>query len=164
MNLKNLKKLSGDASFRSFYRKKNNKQTSILGFCKKQKKINLVNYEAINNLLIKKKLLAPKMIENNYYKNYIEIQDFGNQTVLQLLKKNKAKKLFYYKKIILLLNKLQKIKTRKIKTFKNTEYRIPNYSKAKLFNEANLFLQWYFPKFAKGRTKNFEKKKNFKNF
>ena len=37
MNLNNLKKLSGDASFRSFYRKKNNKQTSILVFCKKQK-------------------------------------------------------------------------------------------------------------------------------
>ena len=164
MNLKNLKKLSGDASFRSFYRKKNNKQTSILVFCKKQKKINLVNYEAINNLLIKKKLLAPKMIENNYYKNYIEIQDFGNQTVLQLLKKNKAKKLFYYKKIILLLNKLQKIKTKKIKTFTNTKYRIPNYSKAKLFNEANLFLQWYFPKFVKGRAKNFEKKKISKIF
>ena len=159
MNLNNLKKLSGDASFRSFYRKKNNKQTSILVFCKKQKKSNLVNYEAINNLLNKKKLLAPKMIENNYYKNYIEIQDFGNQTVLQLLKKNKKKRLFYYKKIILLLNKIQKIKTKKVKTFKNTEYRIPNYSKAKLFNEANLFLKWYFPKYVKGRTKNSEKKK-----
>ncbi len=74
MNLNNLKKLSGDASFRSFYRKKNNKQTSILVFCKKQKKSNLINYEAINNLLNKNKLLAPKMIENNYYKNYIEIR------------------------------------------------------------------------------------------
>ena len=159
MNLKNLKKLSGDASFRSFYRKKNNKQTSILVFCKKEKKNNLINYEAVNNLLIKKKLLAPKMIENKYHKNYIEIQDFGNQTVLQLLKKNKTKKLFYYKKIILLLNKIQKIKTKKIKTFKNTKYKIPNYSKVKLFNEANLFLQWYFPKFVKGRKKNLEKKK-----
>ena len=63
-----------------------------------------------------------------------------------------------------MLNKIQKIKTKKVKTFKNTEYRIPNYSKAKLFNEANLFLKWYFPKYVKGRTKNSEKKKNFKNF
>ena len=164
MNLNNLKKLSGDASFRSFYRKKNKKQTSILVFCKKQKISNLVNYEAINNLLIKKKLLAPKIIQNNYHKNYIEIQDFGNQTVLQLLKKNKSKRLFYYKKIILLLNKIQRIKTKKVKTFKNTEYRIPNYSKAKLFNEANLFLKWYFPKYVKGRTKNSEKKKISKIF
>ena len=141
MNLKNLKKLSGDASFRSFYRKKNNKQSSILVFCKKQKTSNLINYEAINNILIKEKLLAPKMIKNNYNKNYIEIQDFGNMTVLQLLKNRKEKKIFYYKKIILLLNKIQKIKIKKIKTFKNTEYRIPNYSKTKLFNEANLFLK-----------------------
>ena len=164
MNLKNLKKLSGDASFRSFYRKKNKKQTSILVFCKKQKISNLINYEAINNLLIEKKLLAPKMIHNNYHKNYIEIQDFGNQTVFQLLKKNKSKRIFYYKKIILLLNKIQKIKTKKIKTFKNTDYRIPNYSNVKLFNEANLFLQWYFPKFVKGRAKNSEKKKISKIF
>ena len=76
---------------------------------------------------------------------------------MQILKKNKSKRLFYYKKIILLLNKIQKIKTKKIKTFKNTEYIIPNYSKAKLFDEANLFLQWYFPKFVKGRKKHFEK-------
>ena len=164
MNLKNLKKLSGDASFRSFYRKKNKKRTSILVFCKKQKISNLINYEAINNLLIKKKLLAPKMIENNYHKNYIEIQDFGSQTVLQLLKKNKTKRIFYYKKIILLLNKIQKIKTKKIKTFKNTDYRIPNYSNAKLFNEANLFLQWYLPKFVKGIAKNSETKKISKIF
>ena len=164
MNLKNFKKLTGDASFRSFYRKKNNKQSFILVFCKKQKKSNLINYEAINNLLIKNKLLAPKMIENNYQKNYIAIEDFGNQTALQLLKKNKKKRLFYFKKIILLLNKIQTIKTKKVKTFKNTEYRIPNYSKAKLFNEANLFLKWYFPKYYKGRTKNSEKKKISKIF
>ena len=104
MNLNNLKKLSGDASFRSFYRKKNNKQTSILVFCKKQKKSNLVIYEAINNLLIKENLLAPKMIDNNYNQNYIEIEDFGDLTIFQLLKKKKEKKIFYYKKII---NKLQ---------------------------------------------------------
>ena len=164
MNLNNLKKLSGDASFRSFYRNKNSKNSSVLVYCKKQKKSNLLEYDAINNLLINKNLLAPKMINNNYHKNYIEIQDFGNLTVLQLLKKNKAKRLFYYKKIILLLNKIQKIKKKKIKTFKNTEYRIPNYSKAKLFNEANLFLKWYFPKFVKGRGKNIEKKKISKIF
>ena len=164
MNLKILKKLSGDASFRFFYRKKNYKQSSIIVFCKKQKKNNLINYEAINNLLIKENLSAPKMINNNYHKNYIEIQDFGNLTVLQLLKKKKEKKLFYYKKIILLLKKIQKIRIKKIKTFKNTEYRIPNYYKTKLFSEANLFLQWYLPKFVKGKRQNFEKKKISKIF
>ena len=91
MNLNNIKKLSGDASFRSFYRKKNYNQSSILVFCKKQKKSNLVIYEAINNLLIRENLPAPKIINNNYNKNYIEIEDFGDLTVLQLLKKKRKK-------------------------------------------------------------------------
>ncbi len=158
MNLNKLKKLSGDASFRSFYRNKNFKQNSIIVYSKKEKKNNLLIYSAINNLLIKKNLLAPKLIKNNYNKNFIEIEDFGDLTVFQFLSKKKKNQLFYYKKIIFLLNRIQKIKTKKIKTFINTEYKIPIYSKEKLINEANLFLKWYLPKIIKGK-KNIEKKK-----
>jgi hypothetical protein len=164
MNLNKLKKLSGDASLRSFYRKKNYKNSSILVYCKKQKKSNLLVYDAINNLLIKKNLLAPKLINHNYYKNYIEIEDFGNLTAFQLIRKKNVNKLHYYKKIILLLKKIQKIKTKKIKTFLNTNYKIPDYSKKKLIDEANLFLQWYLPKFIKGKKKKLEKKKLLKIF
>ena len=91
MNLNKLKKLSGDASFRSFYRKKNYKHSSIIVYCKKQKKSNLLIYEAINNLLIKNNLPAPKMINNSYDENHIEIEDFGDLTVFQLLRKKKRK-------------------------------------------------------------------------
>ena len=158
MNLNKLKKLSGDASFRSFYRNKNSKQSSIIVYSKKEKKNNLLIYSAINNLLIKKNLSAPKLIKNNYNKNFIEIEDFGDLTVFQLIRKKKENQLFYYKKIIFLLNRIQKIKTKKIKTFQNTEYKIPIYSNEKLINEANLFLKWYLPKIIKGK-KNTEKKK-----
>jgi len=158
MNLNKLKKLSGDASFRSFYRNKNSKQSSIIVYSKKEKKNNLLIYSAINNLLIKKNLSAPKLIKNNYNKNFIEIEDFGDLTVFQFLSKKKENQLFYYKKIIFLLNRIQKIKTKKIKTFINTEYKIPIYSNEKLINEANLFLKWYLPKIIKGK-KNTEKKK-----
>ena len=164
MNLNKLKKLSGDASFRSFYRKKNLNSSSVLVFCKKQKKSNLLIYDAINNLLISKNLLAPKLINHNYYKNYIEIEDFGNLTVFQMLKKKNVNKLFYYKKIILLLRMIQKIRTKSIKTFLNSQYIIPNYSKEKLVNETNLFLQWYLPKYIKGRKKKLEIKKVSKIF
>ncbi len=164
MNFNKLKKLSGDASFRSFYRKKNFNYSSVLVYSKKQKKSNLLIYDAINNLLTKKNLLAPKLINHNYYKNYIELEDFGNLTIFQMFKKKKINQLFYYKKILLLLNKIQKIKTTKIKTFLDTEYKIPNYSKKKLASEANLFLQWYLPKFIKGKKKNIEKKKIIKIF
>ena len=164
MNLNNLNKLSGDASFRSFYRKKNLKNSSVLVYCKKQKKSNLLIYDAINNLLINKNLLAPKLINHNYYQNYIEIEDFGDLTVFQMFRKKNINQLFYYKKIILLLKMLQKIKTKKIKTFLNTEYKIPNYSEKILINESKLFLQWYLPKFIKGKRKNIEKRKLSKIF
>ena len=164
MNFHKLKKLSGDASFRSFYRKKNFNYSSVLVYSKKQKKSNLLIYDAINNLLTKKNLLAPKLINHNYYKNYIELEDFGNLTIFQMFKKKNINQLFYYKKILLLLNKIQKIKTTKIKTFLDTEYKIPNYSKKKLASEANLFLQWYLPKFIKGKKKKYRKKENNKDF
>jgi len=159
MNLNKLKKLSGDASYRIFFRNNIIKESSVVIYCKKQKKSNLVIYDSINKILIKNKLIAPKLVKNCYIKNYIEIEDFGNTTIFQFLKKNNSKKLFYYKKIILLLNKIQKIKTKKIKTFLNQDFKIPNYSKKILLNEANLFLQWYLPKFIIGKKKIILKKK-----
>ena len=159
MKLNKLEKLSGDASFRSFYRNKNFKRSSVLVYCKKQKESNLAVYDAINNILINNKLVAPKLISENYKKNYIEIEDLGNLTVFQFFKKKKTNKLFYYKKIILLLNKIQKIKTKKIKTFLKKDYKIPNYSNKILQDEANLFLEWYLPNFVKGNKKNILKRK-----
>ena len=108
MNLNKLKKLSGDASFRSFYRKKNYKHSSIIVYCKKQKKSNLLIYEAINNLLIKNNLPAPKMINNSYDENYIEIEDFGDLTVFQLLRKKKKSNYFITKKFFYYLRKYKK--------------------------------------------------------
>ena len=145
MNLNKLKKISGDASFRTFYRNKN----SIIVYCKKQKKINLEIYDAVNKILIKNKILAPKIINEKYKKDFIEIEDFGNQTVYKKFKKNNVNKLYHYKKIIKLLSRMQKIKTRKIKTFLNQTYKVPNYTSYKLIKEANLFLEWYLPKFVK---------------
>ncbi len=144
MNLNQFTKISGDASFREFYRKKNKKK-SIIVFSRKQKKKNLVIYSAINQLLIKKKINAPKLLYHNYKKNYIEIQDLGNRTILEILKNKKINKIRYYNKIILLLKKFQKINNKKIKTFQNSSYKIPLYSNKMLFNETKLFLDWYIP-------------------
>ena len=60
-------------------------------------------YDAINSLLIKNKVLAPKLYSENYKKNYIEIEDFGDDSVFSLLKKNKNQKETLYKKSIDLL-------------------------------------------------------------
>ena len=141
--MKNLIQIKGDASFRKFFRKKNNKYSSILVFAKKEKFKNLLVYDAINKILNKNKILAPSLYSENYNKNYIEVQDFGNETILKRLNKSNANQMIYFKKIILLLNKIQLIKSRKIKNFKNKNYIIPKYDKKILIEEANLFCEWY---------------------
>jgi len=154
-----LELLSGDASFRKFYRK----NKSIIVFCKKNKKNNLLIYDAINKILINNKIKAPKLIKQNYRQNFIEIEDLGDNQYLRVIKKNKNK-IKYYKKIILLLNKIQKIKNKKIKTFLNSSYDIPYYTKNMLFNESNLFLEWYLPKVLARKNKAKVKKKLSKIF
>ena len=83
--LEKLKEIKGDASFRKFYR--NSKNNSIVVYAKKEKYKNLLIYDAINKILIKNNILAPRLLNQNYKKNYIEIQDFGNETIYQILKK-----------------------------------------------------------------------------
>ena len=141
--MKNLTKIKGDASSRKFFRKKNKTHTSVIIFAKKEKFKNLLVYDAINKILNKNKILAPYLYKENYNKNYIEVQDFGNETIFEILSKKKNSKLNYFKKVINLLNKIQLIKSKKIKDFKNKNYLIPKYDKKILLNEANLFCNWY---------------------
>ena len=157
--MKNLIKIKGDASFRKFFRKKNNNYTSIVVIAKKEKIKNLLIYDAINKILNKNKILAPNLYKENYSKNYIEIQDFGNETIFNKLNKKKSNKLSQFKKIINLLNKIQSIKNRKIKNFKNKNYIIPKYDKKILIQEANLFCDWYVKKYlSKSKKDKFSKK------
>ena len=138
-----LKKIKGDASFRSFYRKTNNKKKSIIVYATKEKEKNLLIYDAINSLLVKNRVLAPKLYKENYKKNFIEIEDFGDDTVFKLLKKKRSNKINLYKKSIDLLNEIQKIKQKKIKNFNGKNYQVPTYENNKLFKEAKLFSDWY---------------------
>ena len=118
--MKYLKKIKGDASFRKFFRNKNKNKnfTSIIVFSKKEKLKNLLIYDAINKVLNKNNILAPKLYKENYNKNYLEIQDFGDETIYKILSKKNGNKFFYFKKIIKTLNQIQAIKNRNIKNFK----------------------------------------------
>lgn len=152
-----LKKLKGDASFRDFYRNKEN--NSILVISNKEKSKNLLIYDAINKIFIKNKILAPKLISQNYLNNYIEIQDFGNQTFFKILKNKNIKKYFVFQKIIKLLNKIQSIKDNQIKNFNNQLYRVQEYNNKILFNETKLFCDWYVPnRLTKSKRYKFNKK------
>ena len=141
-----LKKIKGDASFRSFFRKKFDNTSSIIVYAKKEKEKNLLIYDSINKILIKNNILAPKLLNKNYSKNFIEIQDFGNETIFRVFKKKNKNKLKIFKKIINLLNEIQLIKEREIINFKKKKYSIPKYSSKILLDEAKLFSSWYVSK------------------
>jgi len=141
---KDFKEIKGDASFRKFYR--NTKKNSIIVFANKEKLKNLLIYDSINKILIKNNLIAPKLLSHNYENNYIEIKDLGNKTIYQIFLKNKKNQYSIFKKIINVLNKIQLIKDKKIKNFKNIFYKIEDYKNKILFDEAKLFSYWYIPK------------------
>ena len=88
--LNKLIKIKGDASVREFYR--DPKNNSIFVLSKKEKLKNLLIYDAINKILIKNKILAPQLLNENYLNKYIEIKNFGDQTFFKILKNKKKKK------------------------------------------------------------------------
>ena len=156
--MSNLIKINGDASSREFFRKKKNGYSSIIVFAKKDKFKNLVIYDSINKILIKNKILAPVLYDENYNKHYIEIQDLGNQTILKILSKKNINKLDCFKKVIKLLNQIQLIKDTKIKNFKKKIYTVPKYDNKILIKEANLFCDWYIKKkLSKTKRKKFSR-------
>ena len=138
--------IKADASFRKFYRKKIKKKSSIIVYAEKEKIKNLLNYDSVNKLLLQKNINAPRLLSENFNQNLIEIDDLGTKTILDILKKKNTNKLKIYKKILVILIKLQKIKLRKIKNFQKQFYKIPIYSNKLIFRESNLFLDWYIPK------------------
>ena len=153
--------IAGDASFRKFYRLVSEKKNKIIISAQQNKYQNLTAYVAINNFLRKNKILAPKLIDYNYAKGLISIEDFGDNTFYQILLKKKNK-LNIYKKIVNLLLKIQKIKPkRKIRNINNSFYIIEKYSKKYLLKESNLFFDWYLPLFLnKKKALNIKKKSN----
>ena len=157
----NLKPIEGDASFRKFFRNKIKNKSSIVVFAKREKSKNLVVYDAINKILNKNKILAPNLFKENYKKGYIEIQDFGDNTIFKILLKKKNNKIKYFKKILKTLMQIQSIKNKGIKDFKKKKYTIPKYNKLILLREAQLFCDWYAKKKLMKKNR-YEFNKNFK--
>ena len=157
--LKKLKEIKGDASFRRFYR--NKKNNSIVVVANKEKNKNLLIYDSINKILIKNKILAPKLLNQQYHKNFIEIQDLGTKTIYQLLNQKKIDTYLILKKVIRILNNVQLIKDKTIKNFKNQLYVVKEYHNQVLYNEAKLFCDWYVPK-KLSKSKNIKFNKQFK--
>ena len=75
-----LKKISGDASFREFYRVEKNNKTSIIISAKKEKFKNLIVYAIVNKILNNNKINAPRLLSNYYNNDMIEISDLGEKS------------------------------------------------------------------------------------
>ena len=86
-----LKKISGDASFREFYRLKKNNKTSIIVSAKKEKFRNLAVYAVINNVLNNNSINAPKLLSSHYKNDMIEISDLGEKSFYENIISKKKK-------------------------------------------------------------------------
>ena len=137
-----LKKISGDASFREFYKIQKNSTSTILVKANKDKFKNLIVYAAINNLLINNKIKAPKLIQEYFDKEMMEIEYLGDRSFFDYIK-NKKNKLADYKKLIEIIIKLQKIKLKNYIKIKNYKIPIKKYNLFQLHNESDLFFDWY---------------------
>jgi aminoglycoside/choline kinase family phosphotransferase len=141
MNFK-LKKISGDASFREFYRLKKNNKTSMIVSAKKEKYKNLIVYSVVNKILNSNKICAPKLISNHYKNDMIEISDLGERSFYDFIvpKKNKLNQ---YKLLIKLIIKLQKIKIKKVYKIGKFKVKLFKYTSNCLHKESDLFFDWY---------------------
>ncbi len=156
-----LKKISGDASYREFYRLKKNNKTSIIVTAKKEKFKNLAVYAVINNVLNNNRINAPKLLSNHYKNDMIEISDLGEKSFYDYVI-SKKNKLNSYKSLIKLIIKIQKIKIKKLYKFKNFKITIPKYTLSNLHKESDLFFDWYL-KYALKNKKITNIKKIFKS-
>ncbi len=173
LNFKELKEIKGDASFRKFYRNKKNR--SIVVYAKKEKVKNLLIYDAVNKILNKNKILAPKLINQNYKNNYIEVEDFGDNTLFKVLKYHKTNKELSFRKILKTLSRLQLIKDKQVVNLNRQKYKVQKYDNKILLKEAKLFSEWYaarkinkfkirkFKKMYENEVKKLLSKLNFKN-
>ena len=140
-----LKKIRSDASFREFFRLHKGKKTSIIVTAKKERFKNLIAYSAINKFLKTKGIYTPRLISQHFKEGIIEIEDFGDKTLLQYIKESKNK-LSFYKKCVDVILKIQKIKpVRKIKFGSSKYFNLSTYNTANLHKESNLFFDWYLP-------------------
>ncbi len=137
-----LLKISGDASFRTFYRIIKNNKSSILVFAKKEQFKNLIVYSVVNKILNSHNILSPKLLKNYYKDNMIEISDLGDKSFYDYIK-NKKDKSKDYKKLIELIIKLQRIKLKNQYYFSGKKIKFTKYSLSNLHKESDLFFDWH---------------------
>jgi N-acetylmuramate 1-kinase len=131
-----IKKIAGDASFRSYYRIFFQEKTVILMFAPPSKE-DVAPFIKVDEILVNNGFRAPKILFKNNDLGFILLEDFGDETYSKALQKNIANEYFLYEKACDVLIEIQKIPLKNIN--------IANYNHATLFREVMLFIDWYLP-------------------
>lgn len=134
-----IKKITSDASFRSYYRVFNKEKTFILMFAPPGYE-DVRPFSKIAEFLIKNNFSAPKIFARDEQNGFLLLEDFGDNTYSRALKdvptnQQKNLELDLYRKACDCLIRLHKLPL----------IELPTYNHAMLFREVMLFVDWYLP-------------------
>jgi aminoglycoside/choline kinase family phosphotransferase len=128
-----IKKVAGDASFRSYYRIYSGEDVYILMFAPPPHE-DIKPFEKIDKFLIENNFSAPKIHARDEKIGFLLLEDFGDDTYSRVLAKDNSSELEIYTKALDVLLELHEIKP---------PQDVKNYNHATLFREVMLFVDWY---------------------
>lgn len=130
-----IKKVAGDASFRSYYRIFFDGETRILMFAPPSHE-DIRPFVKIDEFLISHEFSAPKIFAREEENGFLLLEDFGDDTYGKVLVTSQLQELPLYEKACEVLLSLHRLEAPKD---------IPTYNHALLFREVMLFVDWYLP-------------------
>lgn len=130
-----IKKVAGDASFRSYYRVFCDKGTFILMFAP-PKYEDIKPFENIGDFLVQNKFSAPKIFARDENLGFLLLEDLGDDTYGRVLAKDLSDEFELYKKACDVLLELHKLPA---------PQGIAVYNHALFFREVMLLVDWYLP-------------------
>ncbi len=130
-----IKKVAGDASFRSYYRIFTGSEIYILMFAPPSHE-DVKPFVKIAEFLVLQDFSAPKIFARDDEFGFLLLEDFGDDTYTRVLARDASQELELYEKACACLLELQK---------KDAPKDIPAYNHALLFREVMLFVDWYLP-------------------
>jgi aminoglycoside/choline kinase family phosphotransferase len=130
-----IKKIAGDASFRSYYRILCKQENFILMFAP-PKFEDTKPFIQIAEFLVKNSFSAPKILATDEENGFLLLEDLGDNTYGRVLVKDSGLELELYEKATDVLLELRKIKNLP---------KINSYNNATLFMEIMFLVDWYLP-------------------
>lgn len=130
-----IKKVAGDASFRSYYRIFFDDETRILMFAPPSHE-DVRPFIKIAEFLISHDFSAPKIFARDEKNGFLLLEDFGDDTYGKVLAAAQSQELPLYEKACEALLALHELEV---------PQDLPTYNHALLFREVMLFIDWYLP-------------------